>query len=88
MSEGRMQMVVVSSLTMTIIGALDGLADTAKGTMAIATRAGWKTLLSALGIYLNVINFRRGGQYENKTHLALYLSGLIGAGTYAMYTTK
>ena len=82
-----MQLVVVSSLTMAVIGALDGLADSARGNLAIATRAGWKTLLSALGIYLNIVNFRRGGGYENKTHLALYLTGLFGLGSYAMYTT-
>ena len=34
-----MQLVVVSSLTLAVLGALDGLADSARGHLAIATRS-------------------------------------------------
>ena len=57
MAESRLNFssVATAAAVMTVIGALDGLVD--ELITPVALRAGWKTLLGAAGLYLNVTNF-------------------------------
>ena len=51
--------VATAAAVMTVIGALDGLVD--EPITPKVVRAGWKTLLGAAGLYLNVTNFLAPG---------------------------
>ena len=57
MATQRVNLAAVASAAalMTVIGALDGLVD--EPITPVVVRAGWKTLLGAAGLYLNVTNF-------------------------------
>ena len=61
MAEPRLNLssVATAAAVMTVIGALDGVVD--EPITPVVLRAGWKTLLGAAGLYLNITNFLSPG---------------------------
>ena len=77
--------VAVGGAVMAAIGLVDGMCDqnvTPKGV-----RAGWKTLLGAAGLYINISSFS-AGKFANETHLNAYITAMLATGAFALFSMK
>jgi hypothetical protein len=79
------QQVASAAAIMTVIGAIDGIFDSAAGPRP---RALWKTLLGMISITVNVNAFSPGGKFENASHLRAYITALVAAALYAISSSR
>ena len=82
-----MTAVAVGAATMAVIGALDSVAD--QGAAGEIARAGWKTALGGIGLYLNVLAFSSdGSQFKSESFLYAYLGSMVAVGAAAVLLNK
>ena len=83
MPDSHLTAALTGAATMAVIGAIDGAAD--NNAFGPVGRAGWKTALGALGVFMNVMGFL--GRSQEKA-LKVYLGVLVGVAGVSVYALK